>query len=88
MTKTNFTKLLTIAMEFTAKELSHVIDLIPSSQHANSLPEPIHELTDVDGVFDAVRLNGLTMDLTMNEGSLIGESSTSLFKHALAMIGT
>ena len=72
MTKTNFTKPLTIAMEFTAKELSHVIDLMPSTQHANSLPEPIHELTEVDGVFDAVPLNGLTMDFAMSKGSLIG----------------
>lgn len=88
MTKTNFTKLLTIAMKFTAKELPHVIDLIPSSQHANSLLEPIHELTDVGGAFDAVPLNGLTMDFAMNKGSLIGESPTSLFKLALAMIDT
>ena len=72
------TEIVTIAIDFTAKELSRVKGQVPSRQRADSLPEPIHELPGVDDVFDAVQLNGLTMDFTMNEGSLIGESSTSL----------
>ena len=40
-------------MFFVAKELSYVAVLITNlSDTANSLLEPIHELTDVEGCFD------------------------------------
>ena len=76
--RSKFTKFVTIAMVFAGKELSRVINLMSLLQHANSLPEPIHEMTGVNGVFDEVPLRCLAIDLTISEGSLILESSTGL----------
>ena len=56
------------------------------SQHANSLPEPVHEFTDVSGFLDGVLLYSFTMNFTMNEGSFIADSSTGLYKYAVTMI--
>ena len=78
---------MTIAVFFVAKKLSHVLHIEKTlPQYSNSLSEPFHELTCVVDFFVIVLLRSFTMELTMNEESLIAESS--LYEYAMTMIAT